>query len=486
MAAGQQGRLPKVLTVKLVNAIALGAAGTLAACTVGPNYQAPTAERLDVPADYHGRVAGDGSGVVDLKGWWRTFRQPLLDRLIAQAIDRSPSVAVGVARLRQSRALLGAAEAERRPSLSATGGSRAHWGNTPTDRTAVNGAGEANWEADLFGGRARDIEAAQADFQAAGYDLQSISVSLAAEVATNYVSAANARVRKEIAQQSLRTQDEVLQIARWRSAAGLVSSLDVEQATVQRALTAAMIPALDAALARSLHRIAALIGESPAAVHVLFSSEHYIPVASDHIAIGIPADTLVQRPDIRRAERHLAATTARIGSAEARLYPALRLSGNIGSAALSVGALGDVLVGALVASVTAPLLDGGRIRQQIAIRTAEQEGAFARYRQVVMTALEEVENALATGHAARQRQAILTVAVEAARNAATLGRMRYATGATDFVTLLEAERSLLSARGEMADATAERAAALIQLYRALGGGWQPIDPVKLTSKQGTP
>lgn len=460
-------------------------AWTIAGCTVGPDYQAPTAERLDVPATYHAGGPSGSEQRADLKEWWRTFRQPLLDRFIAQAIDGSPRLAVGIARLRQSRAVLGAVEAEQRPSLSATGGARANWGNVPGGRTPADGATQAIWEADLFGGRTRDIEAAAADLQAAGYDLQSIGVSLAAEIATNYVSAANARVRKAIARESLRTQDEVLQIARWRSAAGLASSLDVEQATVQRALTAAMIPAFDATLARSLNRIAVLIGEPSSMVHALFGGEHQVPVARDDVAIGIPADTLVRRPDVRRAERELAAATARIGAAEARLYPTVRLSGNIGNAALSVGALGDVLVGALVASVAAPLLDGGRTRQQIAIRTAEQEGAFGRYRQVVVTALEEVENALAAGHAARQRQAILTVAVEAARNADALARTRYATGLTDFVTLLEAERSLLSARGELAEATAERATALIQLYRALGGGWPAVDPAKL-SKQGTP
>lgn len=449
----------------------------LSACAVGPDYRAPSPASLNVPTNY----AADGTTArrADLSAWWSSFDDPILSQLIERALSDNLDIAQGVARLRQARASLSGARAERLPSITTSGGGGRDFRSNGPDSDSYSGGADASWEADIFGGQAREIEASRADFEAAGYDLHTIRTSIAAELAANYVALRATQARLGIARENLAAQDETLQIAEWRVQAGLVSSLDAEQARASRAQTAATIPTLEANLAAALNRIGVLIGNAPGSVRPLLSPVAPIPRGPEQIATGIPAETISQRPDVRASERALAAATARIGAAQAQLYPALRLSGNIGTSALSLGGLGDVVTGGLFASIAAPLFDGGRIRQQINIRTAQQEAALAGYRQSVLIALEDVENALAAVQSARLRRTQLAVAYDAANNAAILARSQYRAGLTDFQTLLTAERTLLSAQDGLASAEADRASALIQLYRALGGGWRPIDPQAL-------
>jgi outer membrane protein, multidrug efflux system len=255
--------------------------------------------------------------------------------------------------------------------------------------------------------------------------------------------------------------------------AGLASSLDVEQARANRDQTRAQIPALETSLAEAQHRIVVLLGLPPETIPERLSSSAPIPTLPDRVAIGIPADTLRQRPDIRAAERKLAAETARIGQAAAARYPNLRLTGSIGLEALTLGALGagDALRHALLASIAGVVFDGGRLRQQVEIQSAIQEQALASYRTAVLTALEDVENALVSLAMSREREAALRSATDAARNAALLARDRYTSGLTDFQTLLNTERTVLTLEDSLASTQAQGAAALIQLYKALGGGW---------------
>jgi outer membrane protein, multidrug efflux system len=199
-----------------------------------------------------------------------------------------------------------------------------------------------------------------------------------------------------------------------------------------------------------------------------------IPKGPEDVAVGIPADTLRQRPDVRASERALAAATARIGVAEAQLYPGLRLTGNIGTSAFSLGGLFDAITGAIFAGVDQTLFDGGRLRSQVRSQRAATEGALATYHQSVLTALEDVENALAALAAARRREVEFAIAQDAANNSAILARVQYRSGLTDFQTLLDAERSLLSARDGLVSSRGDETLALVQLYRALGGGWDPL------------
>ena len=440
----------------------------LAACTVGPNYRPPAPAALSVPATYYQRPAE--AAPADLAHWWEQLGDPLLTRLIDQATANNLDLAVASARLVQARESLVQARAGQLPTVGATAGAGRNFG-PGNNRNSFSLGADAAWEADLFGGVRRGVEAARADAEASFYDREAVRVSIAAELATNYVDARLAQERLAIARDTLAIADDDLQIATWRRQAGLVSSLDVEQARAARAQAAASIPTIENSFASATYRIAVLTGQAPGAVTGELGIVKPIPKGPAEVAAGIPADTLRQRPDVRAAERGLAAATARIGVAEAQLLPDLRLSGNIGTSALSIGGLFNAITGGIFSSLTQTLFDGGRLRSQVRSQRAATEAALATYHQSVLTALEDVENALNALRAARLREAQFAIAQEAATNSAILARSQYRSGLTDFQQLLEAERTLLSARDGAASSRGEEALALVQLYRALGGGW---------------
>ena len=440
----------------------------LGACAVGPNYRAPAPAALSVPDAYYGRAA-EGEPA-QLARWWERFDDPLLTRLVDEATQGNLDLAAAAARLTQARESLIQARAGLVPTVGASAGAGRNFGSG-NDRSSFSVGADAAWEVDLFGRIRRGIEAAGADAEGVYYDREALRVAIAAEVATNYVQARLAQEQLAIARDSLAIADDNLQIASWRRQAGLVSSLDVEQARAARAQNAASIPGLENGFTSATYRIAVLTGRAPGALTAELNAARPIPKGPQDVAIGIPADTLRQRPDVRRAERSLAAATARIGVAEAQLYPDLRLSGNIGTSAFSLGGLFNAITGGIFSSLSQTLFDGGRLRSQLRSQQAATEGALAAYRQSVLTSLEDVENALIALNAARVRQVQFAIALEAANNSAILARIQYRSGLTDFQQLLEAERSLLSARDGMASSRGDEALALVQLYRALGGGW---------------
>jgi NodT family efflux transporter outer membrane factor (OMF) lipoprotein len=442
----------------------------LAGCTVGPNYRAPEPAALSVPPAYYG-PASPGQPV-DLARWWERFDDPLLTRLVDEATQGNLDLAAAAARFTQARESLVQARAGLVPTVGASAGAGRTVG-AGNDHNSFSVGGDASWEIDLFGRIRRGIEAARADAQASDYDREALRVAIAAEVATNYVDARLDQERLAIARDSLAIADDNLQIATWRRQAGLVSSLDVEQARGARAQTAATIPTLENSFASATYRLAVLTGRAPGALTAELGVARPIPKGPADVAAGIPADTLRQRPDVRAAERNLAAATARIGVAQAQLYPGLRLTGNIGTSAFSLGGLFNAITGSIFAGLDQTLFDGGRLRSQVRSQRAATEAALATYHQSVLTSLEDVENALAALRAARERQAQFAIAFEAASNSAILARTEYRSGLTDFQQLLEAERSLLSARDGLAGSRGSEALALVQLYRALGGGWDP-------------
>jgi multidrug efflux system outer membrane protein len=440
----------------------------LTACTVGPNYRPPAPATLSVPATYYQRTAE--AAPADLAHWWEQLGDPLLTRLIDQATANNLDLAVASARLVQARESLVQARAGQLPTVGATASAGRNFG-PGNNRNSFSLGADAAWEADLFGGVRRGVEAARADAEASFYDREAVRVSIAAELATNYVDARLAQERLAIARDTLAIADDDLQIATWRRQAGLVSSLDVEQARAARAQAAASIPTIENSFASATYRIAVLTGQAPGAVTGELGIVKPIPKGPAEVAAGIPADTLRQRPDVRAAERGLAAATARIGVAEAQLLPDLRLSGNIGTSALSIGGLFNAITGGIFSNLTQTLFDGGRLRSQVRSQRAATEAALATYHQSVLTALEDVENALNALRAARLRETQFAIAQEAATNSAILARSQYRSGLTDFQQLLEAERTLLSARDGAAASRGDEALALVQLYRALGGGW---------------
>lgn len=456
----------------------LGLAGCAA---VGPAYSPPSAggpagwNRLDAAT----RAVASDEAPGDLSRWWQRLDDPLLSELVDEALRSSPDLRSARARLREARARRTVAASARFPgvtaSASASRSESSEEAGSGVTRNFYSAGFDASWEVDVFGGVRRSVEAADADLEASRADLEATRVSLAAEVASNYVEVRAQQILLGVARTNLDTQSETLQLTDWRAQAGLVSSQDAEQARANREQTRAQIPALETSLAAAEHTLDVLLGLPPGTLHERLAAPGELPVAPVQIAVGIPADTLRQRPDVRAAERALAAQTARVGVAEAARYPAFNLSGSIGLEALTFGALGNsgAATSSLFAGITAPIFDAGRLRAQVEIQDAAREQALVAYEQTVLLALQEVENALVELARNRERGEALANAVGAARNAAGLARQRYTAGLTDFQSVLDSERSVLVLEESYARNRASGVQALIRLYKALGGGWLP-------------
>jgi NodT family efflux transporter outer membrane factor (OMF) lipoprotein len=404
--------------------------------------------------------------------YWEQLRDPLVDRYVGRALTANRDLAQAAARVAQARAGLRSARAGYFPQLSGSGGVRRDVGDLADDRLQFSLGADASWEIDLFGRIGGDVAASRADLAAAGYGLADLQRLIAGQVAQTVVSARTIAVQLRIGRETLANQDANLQIARWRLQAGLVSSLDVEQAIAQRAQTAASIPALERDLAQTANSISTLIGEAPGPVREAIEADVAgIPVPPDLAGIDVPSAVLRGRPDVRQAEAALLGATARIGIARAQLLPLVRLTGNVGTASRGIGNLFDVITGGLFAGVSQLIFDGGRARAGVASAEAAAQGALAAWEKSILAALEDVEGGLVALRAARERVALNAVALEAASNAALLARSQYQAGLIDFQTLLSAESQLLSARNALAASEAERANAFISLNQALGGGW---------------
>jgi multidrug efflux system outer membrane protein len=453
----------------------------LAGCAaVGPDYAAPEPA---TPATWRGaaaaKIAVAPTAPADLANWWRQLDDPTLTGLIEQALQTSLDLRTAQAKLREARARRALAGAELFPTVSGSAAGRRvkASGESGGGGTAnrFSAGFDASWELDVFGGLRRGVEAAEADLEASEASLRDTQVSLAAEVALDYVELRAFQAALDIARANAVSQAETLQLTQWRAQAGLTSTLDVEQARANLEQTRAQIPSLETSRAEAEQRLAILLGQPPGALAGRLANPSGIPRLPARVTVGIPAEALRQRPDVRVAERKLAAETARIGVAEAQAYPNFSLSGSLGLEALTIGALssGNAVARSVLGSVAAPIFDAGRIRQQVNIQTAVQEQALISYEATVLNALAEVENALAALANTRQRQENLRDAVQAARLAARLARYRYSAGLIDFQTVLDTERTVLTVEDKLTLSKADGVKALIQLYKALGGGWSP-------------
>lgn len=450
-------------------AVALGGCAA-----VGPDYSEP---QLAVPAGWSAGTGTDAMDAVLLARWWHGFGDPVLDRLVADALAANLDLAQARARLREARARRGVAGAALAPSVDASlSGSRSRssgQSGSGSTRELYSAGFDASWELDVFGGVRRSVEAAQADLEASVESLSDTRVSLAAEVALNYIDLRTAEQRLAIAEESIASRGENHQIIRWRQQAGLVSELDLAQATTDLESTRAVLPPLRTAVTEAKNRLAVLLGRNPGELESLVHADRPIPLAAGEIVAAIPADTLRQRPDVRVAERRLAAQTARLGEAEAARYPSFRLSGSLGLEALELDALADrdANTHSLFGGITAPVFNAGRIAANIEIQDALVEQARLAYRAAVLAALEEVENALTAVANTDARRAKLAEAAAAARTTLAIAEYRYASGLADFLSVLDAQRTQLSLDEQLAGSTGELARAQIRLYKALGGGW---------------
>ncbi|MET0137877.1 MAG: efflux transporter outer membrane subunit [Sphingobium sp.] len=460
----------------------------LSACSVGPDYKPQSAAALGVPEQWSVAAPPAAPTPPDLTRWWSRFDDPVLGQLVEQAASANLDIAQAVARLRQAREALIVSGSSLLPTVGGSGG----YNRTEplrgggTTITQSNGTVatlpaqgrnnfslglDASYQIDLFGGIRRGVESSRAQYEGAGFDYAATLLSVQSEVARNYVLARAYQAQLANARASLAIQDDNLEIAGFRVQAGLVSSLDTEQARGARAQTAASIPSIEQQYNAAVSRIAVLTAQAPGALKPMLAAPRPIPTGPEAVALDIPANILRQRPDVRAAERNLAAATAQIGVAKAQLFPALSISGSINANATKVGNIFDTITGGLFAGVTQAIFNGGRLSAGVRSARAGSDAAFAAYKSSVLTAMEDIENAVVAFQTAQAREAQFAIAFDAARNGAILARSQYRSGLTDFTTLNAQEASLVSARNGLVQARSDKATALVALYVAMGGGW---------------
>jgi NodT family efflux transporter outer membrane factor (OMF) lipoprotein len=443
---------------------------------VGPDYVAP---QISAPQAWHAELRSGGAAQPAdphvLARWWTTLNDPILTSLIDRAVQRNLDLKKAQARVREARARRGSSQAGLFPTLDATGSatrSRVS-GKASTAYDAYAVGLDASWEVDVFGGVRRSVEAATADLQASGEDLRNVLVSLLGEVALNYLDARTFQARLAVAEANLAAQNETYELTAIRVQAGLTTALDLEQAKYNLESTRSQIPTLQSGLEEAKNSLAILLGEHPGAVHAELAARQPIPVPPLEVAVGVPADLLRRRPDVRQAERKLAAQTAQIGVATAELYPKFSLVGSIGLSALDLTNLLSATSRAysIGPSVSWRLFDAGAVRKNIEVQSALQEQALIQYETTVLTALEEVENALVAFVEEQRRREALREASRAAERAVALVQAQYGAGTVDFRSVLDAQRSLLSLQDQLAQSEGSVASNVVRLYKALGGGW---------------
>lgn len=471
-------RMDAGLLALLVVAACLG----LGACAaVGPDYVPPPD---DSPMTWHTALQ---DGLIEappdpltLSRWWATLDDPDLSRFVERAAAGNRDLGEAQARVREARARRGISKAGLFPTVDASAAvtrSRSSENSGSGETGNFYAAGfDAGWELDIFGGVRRAIEAAEMDLQASQEDLNDVMVSLLAEVALNYLEARTFQARLGVAEANVVAQEETFDLTRSRFEAGLSDELAVQQSLFNLETTRSQIPSLRSGLEAAKNRLAVLLGEQPGAVHAQLAERRPIPLTPLEVAVGVPADALRRRPDVRRAERSLAAQTARIGVATAELYPKFRLAGGIGLESVAGGEWLEYgsRTWRLGPGVSWNVFDAGAIRRNIEVQSALQEQALFRYEAVLLSALEEVENALVAYAEEQFRREALKRATEAADKAVQLAQDQYKAGLVDFSDVLVAQRSLLNLEDELAISEGTVTGNLVRLYKALGGGWQPM------------
>jgi len=473
----------RVITSPKYFIILLSAVIMLSACkTAGPKYTPP---EMQTPSAWQKETAGVTSDKQSeqeiLAKWWTTFNDPVLTGLMERAVAGNLSLKQALNNIKQARIQRGITDADRFPTVNATGSAgRTYSKDMMGDFTGNNSFSlglDASWELDLFGGVKRSIEAADANVQATQESYRDALVSLLAEVALNYIEARSYQSQLSVAESNIKTQEETYNITQWRYQAGLTTELDVENASKNLEQTRAQVPSLQSSLEQAKNRIAVLLGSAPGAVDSELEEYKPVPVAPKEIAVGIPADLLRRRPDLRKAERDLAAQTANIGVAEAERYPKISLSGNIGLSALTLGKLfnADSLSTGASSGISWPVFNAGKVMKNIEIQYATQEQKLIVYKAALLTALEDVENAMTAYSHDLVRRESLKKASKSAEQAAEVSRAQYSSGLIDFQSVLEAESTQLSLQDSLAQSDARIISDLISLYKALGGGWSSFE-----------
>jgi NodT family efflux transporter outer membrane factor (OMF) lipoprotein len=477
MSRRERKRETKRAGVALVLLAALSGAGC-----AGLAKTRPMTEPIEIP-DSWTEVRADATTVPaptaeEHAVWWRQLGDPVLDELVERTIAGNVDLETAAARVQEARARRGAVKSDLGPSVSAG------LGRTRTeplgDQVAASDGYSASldlaWEADLFGSKRLSLAASQADLEAEAENLRAVRVALVAETVVAYANLRVAEARLRVLDESLASREETSQLTSWREQAGLASRLEANQALSSLDQARAGRPALEQLATDARLRLALLAGDMPGALDEILGAapaETAVPDPPTTVSAGIPAETLRQRPDVRAAERQLEAAWARLGVAEKARYPTLRLTGSLDSRSVDAADLldADAVFANLLAGLTAPMFESGRIHQNIAVREAQWEQAALAYRGTVLEALSEVERALTFFYSSRERIAALKEAARAAVEAADLADQRYEAGLVDLLSVLDTERTLFSIEEQLVIAQGEVLNAFSNLYRALGGGW---------------
>jgi len=485
MVNGRTRRMSDVLILAAMTFLIL--AGCAA---VGPDYTRVTP---DAPDEWHAELQGGLTAGMSkpetLARWWTTLNDAELDSLVARAVNGNLDLKNARARIREARALRGISKAGLFPTLDANASA------TKRRSSENSGSGkeskfytadfDAGWELDVFGGVRRSVEAAQASLEATQEDLYNTLVSLLAEVALNYVEVRTFQARLAVTEDNIKTQQDTYDLNQSRYQAGIIDELPVQQSLRILETSRSQIPALKTGLEAAKNRLAVLLGEQPGKLHQELAAKRPIPELPKTVVIGIPAETLRHRPDIRQAERNLAAQTARIGVATADLYPKFRLFGTIGLESLSSKDFFEWAsrTWSIGPGVSWNIFDAGAIRQNIEVQTARQEQALIQYEAAVLRAQEEVENVLVAYAKEQLRREFLSNAASAAQRAALVAQDQYQAGLVDFNNVLDAQRSLLILQDQLDQSNGAVITNLVRLYKALGGGWTSVEPALMPRKK---
>lgn len=413
----------------------------------------------------------------DLSCWWSRFNDPTLNRLIASALKDNPDVSIASSRVNESRARRDSEAAGLFPSIN--GGTSRNAGRSRNDlagttsATSYSASLDASWEIDLFGRRRSAIQSAAANLGAAEENIHSVRASLAAEIATTYTTLRANEARLAVLRKNVTSREETAQLATWRQQAGEADSLESSQAQSSLESARAAIPSLQQAISQGRNQLALLTGREPGALDSMLTGGKGIPNPPNSLAVGIPADVLRQRPDVRIAGYQVLAAAANTRAANAARYPSLNLSGSLGlnSARAADWLDPETATANLFSGITSPIFDAGRIRANIEAASAAEKQAIDAYRSTVLVALTDTENALIACRRSAERLTTLEKATQLAREADQLARQRYDAGEIDFLDVLDSQRTLLSLEDNLLSTRTDRTTAYIRLYQALGGGW---------------
>lgn len=482
-------KTPQLIFLTLLTVAATILVIGIPGCAVGPNYHQPESK---APAQWSESLAGGETNSISTPAdWWKTFRDPELDALIDRAVQSNLDLQIAQARVREARAQYGIAAADLWPTVDGSAsyardleskhqpvlGSIPIPSSVPFENNVYQAGFDSSWEIDVFGGKRRAKQAARAELSATEFGRRDVLVTLLGDVARNYVDLRGYQQQLAIANENIAVQEKGLAITRDRFAKGLSSDLDVQQASTVLATTRAELPTLESSIQTSMHRLEVLLGQQPGTLLAELNESAPIPAQPPIVPVGLPSELLLRRPDVRQAERQLAAATANIGVAKADLFPKFYLTGAAGFESISAS---DWFTGGSKFWSAGPtmqwrIFDAGRIRSNIKVQNARQEEALDTYEKTVLTAFEEVENGLVLYAKEQVRRRSLQDAVVSSQKSLDTANKLYASGLTDFLHVLDSERSLYQAQDALVQSDRTISANLISLYKSLGGGWQTTE-----------